>query len=67
MSGQNKLITLDLPPDEADALAQLVKRLDRGDCERLSHRYDGGAERDAMIAGIDKLQRALNDAGFNPR
>jgi hypothetical protein len=67
MSGQNKLITLDLPPDEAHALAQLVKRLDRGDCERLSHRYDGGAERDAMIAGIDKLQRALAETGFAPR
>jgi hypothetical protein len=67
MSGQNKLIMLELPPDEARALAQLVKRLDRGDCERLSHRYDGGAERDAMIAGIDKLQRALAEAGFAPR
>jgi hypothetical protein len=67
MSARNKLITLDLPPDEAHALAQLVKRLDRGDCERLSHRYDGGAERDAMIAGIDKLQRALAEAGFAPR
>jgi hypothetical protein len=67
MSGLNKLFTLDLPPDEAHALAQMVKRLDRGDCERLSHRYDAGAERDAMIAGIDELQRALKDAGFNPR
>ena len=67
MSARNKLITLDLPPDEAHALAQLVKRLDRGDCERLSHRYDGGAERDAMIAGIDKLQRALAEARFAPR
>ncbi len=67
MSGQNKLITLDLPPDEAHALAQLVKRLDRGDCERLSNRHDGGQERDAMIAGVDKLQRALADAGFAPR
>jgi hypothetical protein len=58
---------LDLPPDEAHALAQLVKRLDRSDCERLSHRYDGSAERDAMIAGIEKLQRALAEAGFAPR
>jgi hypothetical protein len=57
MSWKNKLITLDLPPDEAHALAQLVKRLDRSDCERLSHRHDDGQERDAMIAGIDKLQR----------
>ncbi len=67
MSGQNKLIALDLPLDEAHALAQLVKRLDRGDCERLSHCYDGGVERDAMIAGIDKLQRAVAEAGFAPR
>jgi hypothetical protein len=67
MIGQHKLITLDLLPDEAHALAQLAKRLDRGDCERLSDRYDGGQERDAMIAGVDKLQRALAEAGFAPR
>jgi hypothetical protein len=67
MSGESKLITLELPPDEAHAVAQLVKRLDRSDCERLSNRNDGGQERDAMIAGTDKLQRALKDAGFNPR
>jgi hypothetical protein len=67
MSGQNKLITLDLPPGEAHALAQLVKRLDRSDCERLSNRRDDGRERDAMIAGINKLQRALAEAGFAPQ
>ncbi len=67
MSVENKLITLDLAPDEAHALAQLVKRLGRSDRERLSNRYDGGHERDAMIAGIDKLQRALAEAGFAPR
>jgi hypothetical protein len=67
MSGENKLITLDLPPDEAHALAQLVKRLDRSDCKRLSNRYDSGQERDAMIAGVDKLQRALAEAGVSPR
>jgi hypothetical protein len=66
MNGANKLITLDLPLDEAHALAQLVKRLDRSDCERLSNRYDSGQERDAMIAGVDNLQRALAEAGFAP-
>jgi hypothetical protein len=60
-------IPLSLPPGEARALAQLVKRLDQADCERLSSRYDGGEERDAMIAGVDMLQRALADAGFRPR
>ena len=33
----------------------------------VSSRYDGGAERDLMFSGIDKLQRALAEAGFAPR
>jgi hypothetical protein len=60
-------VTLDLPPAEAMALAQIVKRLGDDDAERLSSRYDGGHERDLMLASIDKLQRALADAGFSPR
>ena len=47
-------VVLELPPDQALALAQLVKRLGYDDAERLSSRYDGGAERDAMLAGVDK-------------
>ena len=62
-----KKIILELPADEARALAQLVKRLGYDDAERLSSRYDGGEERDAMLSGIDKLQRALAEAGFAPR
>jgi hypothetical protein len=61
------MITLDIPDDQAMALAQLVKRLGYDDAERLSSRYDGGAERDAMLAGVDNLQRALAQAGFAPR
>ena len=60
-------VVLELPPNEAMALAQLVKRLGYDDAERLSSRYDGGEERDLMLAGIDKLQRALAEAGFAPR
>ena len=60
-------IIVELPTDEARALAQLVKRLGYDDAERLSSRYDGGEERDAMLGGIDKLQRALAEAGFAPR
>ena len=60
-------VTLDLPPDEAMALAQMVKRLGYDDAERLSSRYDGGHERDLMLAGVNKLQRALAEAGFAPR
>jgi len=60
-------VTVDLPNDEAMALAQMVKRLGYDDAERLSSRYDGGHERDLMLAGVDKLQRALAAAGFAPR
>jgi hypothetical protein len=60
-------IIVELPSDEARALAQLVKRLSYDDAERLSSRYDGGEERDAMLSGIDKLGRALAEAGFAPR
>jgi hypothetical protein len=60
-------IILDLPADEAMALAQLVKRFGYDDAERLSSRHDGGAERNAMLNGIGKLQSALADAGYAPR
>jgi hypothetical protein len=62
-----KKVVLELPDDQAMALAQLAKRLGYDNAERLSSRYDGGEERDAMLAGIDKLQRALAEAGFAPR
>ena len=48
----------------ADAYSR-VQRYD--DAERLSSRYDGGEERDAMLSGINKLRRALAEAGFAPR
>jgi hypothetical protein len=62
-----KKIPLELPDDEAMALAQLTKRIGYDDCERLSDRHDGGAECHAMLASIDKLRRALCEAGFAPR
>jgi len=60
-------IALDLPPDEARALAQFAKRTCHGDCERLASRHDAGEEADAMWQGILKLQRALAKAGYAPR
>jgi hypothetical protein len=62
-----KKIVLDLPPDEARALAQFVKRLGHGDCERLASRYDGGVEAEEMWEAICKLQTALAEVGFAPR
>jgi len=57
-------VTVELPSDEAGALAQLVKRLGHDDAEAAIVRYDGGEERDAMLSGINKLRRALAEAGF---
>ena len=65
--GDRMKIVIDLPDDQAMALAQLTKRMGHDDAERLSNRFDGGAERDAMLSGIDTLQRALREAGFAPR
>ena len=59
-------IALDLPRYETMALAHMVERLDRSECERLSSGHDRGEERDAMIV-VDKLHAALTTAGYNPR
>src|SRR5258708_8803249 len=48
-------VTVDLPPDEAMALAPLIKRLGYDDPERLSRRYDGRAKRDLLPAATNKL------------
>jgi len=48
------------------ALAQMAKRFLYADAERFSSRHDGGAERDAMLGGIRRLQSQA-DAGFPPR
>jgi hypothetical protein len=58
-------VVVELPPDEAMALAQMVKRLAYDDAERLSSRYDGGAERDSMrrattLASMRRRQARLS-------
>ncbi len=60
-------ILLELPPDEARALAQFVKRTGFNDCKRLGSRYDGGVEAEAMWSAVNKLRAALAEAGFAPR
>jgi hypothetical protein len=44
-----------------------VKRTGFDDCQRLGSRYDGGVEAEEMWQAVMKLQRALAEAGFNPR
>jgi len=60
-------IVLDLPPDEARALAQFVKRLGFDHCKRLASRYDGGEEAEQMWSAVNKLRAALAEAGHAPR
>jgi hypothetical protein len=62
-----KRITLDLSPEQAEALAQFVKRTGFDDCQRLGNRYDGGEEAEEMWQAIQKLQQALKESGYAPR
>jgi hypothetical protein len=49
-----KKIILDLPNDQARALAQFVKRTGFDDCQRLASRYDGGEEAEEMSEAIPR-------------
>ena len=60
-------IVLDLPDDQAMAIAQVVKRFTYEDAVRFANPHDGGRERDAILEGAIVLQRALREAGFAPR
>jgi hypothetical protein len=61
------IITLDIPDNEAMALAQMCKRFGYDDAVRFATPHDGGRERDAILDGTSTLQRALAEAGFAPR
>jgi hypothetical protein len=62
-----KCIRLELPADEAIALAQLTKRFTYDDAVRFANPHDGGRERNAILEGILSLQRALAESGYAPR
>jgi hypothetical protein len=59
-----KTVLDDLTDDEACVLAQMCKRMIWDDFRRLSA---GRADRDDMDSATLKLQRALAEAGFDPR
>ena len=61
------MITLDIPDDQAMALAQVCKRFCFEDAVRFATPHDGDRERDAILDGTSTLQRALAEAGFAPR
>ena len=60
-------IIIDIPDDQAEALAQVCKRFCFEDAVRFATPHDGGRERDAILDGTSTLQRALAEAGFAPR
>ena len=67
---ESTTIPLELPPDEARALAQLVKRIDYGTCARfasITTKYGTRSEGDVMWSAVCMVQRQLGEAGFDPR
>lgn len=57
-------INLDVTEDQADALAEMVKRICWVDIKALS---TDDREATAMLDGVLRLRKALEVAGFAPR
>ena len=57
-------LTLDLPDDEALALAQFLKRVGLDDYRRLAVDVD---EAWTMLEAGERVRQALADAGYAPR
>jgi hypothetical protein len=67
----NITIPLDLPRDEANAFAELLKRTSYDDCLRRSNRRkqysDGREEADVMWSALRRVESQFAEAGFSPR
>jgi len=65
------MITLTMPRDEADAFAQLLKRMSYSDCVARSNRLrqypDGRQEFDVMWSAVRMVELQFAEAGFSPR
>jgi hypothetical protein len=65
-----RLIPLELPPDEAAAFAQFLKRVDHDTCIKFANRfafYSGRAEADTVWSAMRMLRGQLAEAGYDPR
>ena len=63
-------IPLELPPNEAAAFSQFVKRVDYDTVGRFTARtvtYNGRSEHDTAWSALCMLRRQLAEAGFDPR
>jgi hypothetical protein len=67
----NITIPIDLPRDEANAFAELLKRTSYDDCMRRSNRRkqysDGREEADVMWSALRLVESQFAEAGFSPR
>ena len=67
----NITIPIDLPRDEANAFAELLKRTSYDDCMRRSNRRkqysDGREEADVMWSVLRLVESQFAEAGFSPR
>jgi hypothetical protein len=62
--------TLELPRDEARALAQIVKLIDYNMCVKwssMTRTYGPRSEHDVMWSAVCMLERQLAEAGLEPR
>ena len=57
-------VGLTLTDEQAEAVAQLCKRIALSDCRQLSASDDEAYQ---MQAGLNELQKALAKAGYSPR
>lgn len=63
-------LTADLPPNEAMALAEFLKRIGYEDCAKFASpftTYDGVSEADTIWSAVLICQRALARLGYAPR
>jgi hypothetical protein len=66
MADREAAIPLELPPDEAEAFGQFVKRTDYDTCARFAKvtaTYGRRAECDVMWSAVRMLLRQLAEAG----
>ena len=61
---EHVIVTVELDPEQAWALAQLVKRIGWADCRSLA---EDDEQTRQMIQATDRVRAALAAAGYAPR
>lgn len=61
---EHVIVTVELDPQQAWALAQLVKRIGWSDCRALA---EDAEQTSLMVQAIERVRRALAEAGYAPR